>query len=101
VVLNDGPGIVGGGIGPGAPRITVAPSLGTTPDPFALAELTVDVRPPDYATSYLHQAVQLSDLAEPISICGVVRPPWLEAVEGEPGVWTGPAAEALARYATP
>ena len=101
VVLTDGPGIVGGGIGPGAPRITVAPALGTTPDPFALAELTVDVRPPDYATTYLHQAVQLSELSEPISICGVVRPPWLDAVEGEPGVWTGPADEALARYATP
>ena len=98
-VLTDGPGIIGGGDGPGAPRVTVADVPGTTPDPFALAELTVDVRPPDYATDYLRQAVQFSELAEPVSLSGVVRPPWLAAIEHEPGVWVGPAAEALARYA--
>lgn len=98
-VLSDGPGISGGGIGPGGSRITIPPSYGTTPDPFALAELTVDLRPPDYAVRYFEQAVEFSGLTEPVSLCGVVRPPWLAALEGGPGAIARPAAEALAVYA--
>lgn len=100
VVLVDGPGIVGGGIGPSAPRLTTAPSSDRTPDPFALAELTVDVRPPDYAVDYLRLAVRYSDLGEPVTLSGNVRPPWMAALEHLPGVRTLPAAEALADYAT-
>jgi pimeloyl-ACP methyl ester carboxylesterase len=97
-VLLDGPGIVGGGIGPSTPRITLAPLRGTTPDPFALAELTVDVRPPDYALTYLHLAVQGSDLATPVSLAGRVRPPWMAAIEQEPGVAVTNVTDALAGY---
>lgn len=101
-VLMDGPGIVGGGIGPGAPRLTaVAHRRRTTPDSFALAELTVDVRPPDYAQTYLHLAVQGSDLAEPIAVVGHVRPPWLAAIEHEPGVRTTSVGEALETFVNP
>lgn len=99
-VLLDGPGIVGGGIGPSTPRITLAPLRGTTPDPFALAELTVDVRPPDYALTYLHLAVQGSALASPVTLSGVVRPPWMAAIEHEPGVACAPVHDALATYLT-
>lgn len=98
-VLVDGPGIVGGGIGPSAPRVTEAPSSDRTPDPFALAELTVDVRPPDYAVDYLRLAVRYSDLGEPVTLSGNVRPPWMAALEHLPGVRTLPASEALADYA--
>jgi pimeloyl-ACP methyl ester carboxylesterase len=98
-VLMDGPGIVGGGIGPGAPRLTaVATRRRTTPDSFALAELTVDVRPPDYAQTYLHLAVHGSDLVEPIAVVGHVRPPWLAAIEHEPGVRTTSVGEALSAF---
>lgn len=97
-VLLDGPGIVGGGIGPGSPRITLVPSRATTPDSYALAELSIDLRPPDYALTYLHQAVQFSDLDEPITLSGIVRPPWLAAVELEPGVRIATTDEALMRY---
>ncbi len=101
-VLMDGPGIVGGGIGPGAPRITTVSSRRAgTPDPFALAELTVDVRPPDYALTYLHLAVQGSDLVEPITLCGSVRPPWMAAIEHEPGVRTASISSALEGYVRP
>ena len=58
----------------------------TPPDPFALAELSQDVRPGDYATSFVRQATHLSPLAEPICVCATSRPPWLEAVAAEPGV---------------
>jgi pimeloyl-ACP methyl ester carboxylesterase len=99
-VLVDGPGIVGGGIGPSAPRVTTAARSAVTPDPFALAELTVDVRPPDYAVDYLRLAVRYSDLGEPVSLSGHVRPPWMAALDGLPGVRSLPAVDALADYAT-
>lgn len=99
VVLVDGPGIVGGGIGPSAPRITTAAYSEQTPDPFALAELTVDVRPPDYAVDYLRQAVRYSELGEPVTLSGHVRPPWMAALDGLPGVRSIPAVDALADYA--
>lgn len=98
-VLTDGPGIIGGGVGPSAPRITVAEVSEQTPDPFALAELTTDVRPPDYAVDYLRQAVRYSPLGEPVTLAGRVRPPWMAALEGLPGVRVSPAEEALADYA--
>lgn len=98
-ILTDGPGMVGGGIGPGAPRVTLAGPWPSPPDPFALAELSVDVRPPDYATTYALLAVQGSELSVPLAVCGSVRPPWLEAVVREPGVVTESLSEALARYA--
>ena len=98
-VLVDGPGIVGGGIGPSAPRINLARSSDRSPDPFALAELTVDVRPPDYAVDYLRQATQYSGLDTPVSLSGQVRPPWMLALVGEPGVAVQPVPRALAGYA--
>ncbi len=98
-VLTDGPGIVGGGIGPSAPRITAVEPAEVTPDPFALAELTTDVRPPDYAVDYLRQAVRYSPLGEPVALAGRVRPPWMAALEGLPGVRVSTVAEALADYA--
>lgn len=98
-ILRDGPGIVGGGIGPGSPRITLAPPSQGTPDFYALAELSVDVRPPDYALTYLHQAVQFSELTNPVTIAGSVRPPWLAAIEHEPGVRLADVVEALESYA--
>ncbi len=99
VVLVDGPGIVGGGVGPSAPRITSATPASTTPDPFALAELTVDVRPPDYAVDYLRLAVRYSELGEPVTLAGRVRPPWMAALAGLPGVREISAEDALVDYA--
>lgn len=98
-VLVDGPGIVGGGVGPSAPRVTRAVPGTTTPDPFALAELTVDVRPPDYAVDYLRLAVRYSTLGEPVTLSGRVRPPWMAALAGLPGVREMPAPDALDDYA--
>src|SRR5438477_5707549 len=68
------------------------------PDPFALAELIDDVRPPDYATSFARQAAQLSGLPEPIAVTAMARPDWLRAVVDEPGVVVTSLDEALAIY---
>jgi pimeloyl-ACP methyl ester carboxylesterase len=98
-VLCDGPGLFGGGVGPtSATVLTVDDEDGHTPDPWALAELSRDVRPPDYATSFARAALQLSGLAWPFAVCARWRPPWLEAVAAEPGVLDVSLDEAVVFY---
>jgi pimeloyl-ACP methyl ester carboxylesterase len=86
-ILDDGPGITGGGTEPTTPYVlgTLLPASGT-PDPYALLELSADVRPADYATTYARQATTLSGLDCALAVCALVRPPWLAAVVAEPGV---------------
>jgi pimeloyl-ACP methyl ester carboxylesterase len=86
-ILDDGPGLAGGGIEPGAPYVLTArlPVRGT-PDPYALLELAQDIRPPDYATAFARLATTLSGLDSPLVVSALVRPPWLAAVADEPGV---------------
>ena len=71
VIIDDGPGLVGGGTEPGTPFVLAEPlSVTGTPDPYALLDLHHDV-----------------------------RPPWLAAVTLEPGVRELPLADALALFA--
>ncbi|CAN5907704.1 hypothetical protein BH23ACT2_BH23ACT2_21450 [soil metagenome] len=102
-VLTDGPGLAGGGATPSSPA-AVRPALdpdgpGAVPDPHALVELARDVRPGDYAATYARHAVEHSGLDTPITVTGVVRPPWLAAVIDQPGVAVSSLPDALARYA--
>jgi pimeloyl-ACP methyl ester carboxylesterase len=100
VILRDGIGMAGGGSRPGSPSLArVDTDAKGPPDPFALAELSRDMRPPDYATTYAVQALEMSGLARPISVCCCERPEWLRAVVEEPGVVTTTVTEALAHYA--
>ena len=100
-VIADGPGLAGGGPVPASPSIHFPdPRAVGPPDPYAFAELTADVRPPDYASSFVRQATHLSGLAEPVTVAAHVRPQWLQAVVAEPGVReTKDVASALAFYA--
>ncbi len=101
-ILADGPGLAGGGPTPPAASIATAigaPPPGGTPDPWALHELTRDVRPPDYADTYARLASVNSGLDVAIAVVGVNRPPWLEAVVQEPGVVECSLPEALERFA--
>jgi len=100
-ILADGPGIAGGGDSPHSPSLVIpaAPARTGTPDPFALAELAIDVRPADYATIFARQALEFSGLDAPLVVTAVVRPPWLAAIVAEPGVVTATLPDALARYA--
>jgi pimeloyl-ACP methyl ester carboxylesterase len=102
-VLADGPGLFGGAIGPTSQSfVSIAPNP-HPPDPYALFELSRDLRPPDYATLFVRMAVDASGLDEPIAVSAVVRPPWLAAVVDEIGVTTCSVRNALATYgsATP
>lgn len=102
-VLTDGPGLAGGGPVPGSPFVVRMGDDGSgTPDPVALAELSRDLRPPDYAASFAWQAANLSDHTLPITICvpALIRPEWMAAVAAAPGVREMGLAEAVAFYAS-
>jgi pimeloyl-ACP methyl ester carboxylesterase len=99
-ILADGPGLVGGGIRPSSPQVVpLDPNQVSPPDPFALAELSRDVRPPDYAVEFVRMALQGSGLDKPIAVAAVVRPEWLAGVVAEFGVVELPLAKAVAVYA--
>lgn len=101
-ILADGPGLAGGGPSPSSPAVPTAvgaPPPGGTPDPWALYELTRDVRPPDYAATFARQASTRSGLDTAIAVVGVNRPPWLDGVIAEPGVVECVLADALALFA--
>jgi pimeloyl-ACP methyl ester carboxylesterase len=99
-VIDDGPGLGGGGVEPGTPFVLTQPfAVSSTPDPYALLELSNDLRPPDYATTFARQAATLSGLDVAVGVAAVVRPAWLAAVAQEPGVATLTVPEALALFA--
>jgi len=99
-VLDDGPGLFGGGTGPTSARIAIAhPDHVGPPDPYALLELSGDVRPPDYAATYARHAVERSGLDRPLAVVASARPPWLVAVMESLVLTPTTVPEALARYA--
>jgi pimeloyl-ACP methyl ester carboxylesterase len=101
VIIDDGPGLVGGGTVPGTPFVLAEPlSVTGTPDPYALLDLHHDVRPPDYATSFARLAATLSGLDVAVAVNALVRPPWLAAVIMEPGVRELSLPDALALFAS-
>ncbi len=59
----------------------------------------IDVRPPDYSTSFARQASQLSGLERPISVCTIERPDWLRGLVDVQGVEVCELEDALASYA--
>jgi pimeloyl-ACP methyl ester carboxylesterase len=98
-VLCDGPGLQGGGEGPTSNVLfTIDEAAQVPPDPWALIELSRDVRPGDYATSFARQALQLSGVSWPFAVCARYRPSWLEAVAAEPGVLDVGLDDAMAFY---
>jgi pimeloyl-ACP methyl ester carboxylesterase len=80
-VLTDGPGLFGGGAGPSSPQVVMAPPGETgSPDPYALLELSRDVRPADYAVAFARSAAAASTVDPPLAVAAVGRPEWLAAV---------------------
>ena len=98
-VLCDGPGLAGGAIGPTSQSFVTLPPAPRPPDPYALFELSRDLRPPDYATLFARLAVEHSGLEEPVAVAAVVRPPWLTAVVDEVGVTVTTLERAIAGFA--
>lgn len=98
-IIADGPGLAGGGDEPGVTIVRGVPEREGPPDPFALVELASDLRPPDYAASFVGFALAGSGLKVPIMVAAKARPDWLKAVLGEPGAAEASIEDALAAYA--
>lgn len=100
VVLADGPGLAGGGHQPPSPYVTLLPTEPRrVPDPYALLELSHDVRPPDYALDFVRFAVEDREVDNPIVVSARVRPDWLAAVAADIGVLDLSLEEALVAVA--
>lgn len=102
LVIIDGPGLAGGANN--AVSTAEIASIGkrekSTPDPWALIELSRDSRPASYATSFLRLAIANSGLDDPIAIASKVSPQWMDAIKPEAGVITDISMqEALDIYA--
>jgi hypothetical protein len=100
-VLTDGPGLAGGPVHVSSTsEIADSSRAGLAPDPWALIELSRDARPATYALTFLRLAMNGTALDDPIAACCRVTPPWLEAINAEPGVANGMSVqEALDMYA--
>ena len=69
-----------------------------TPDPYALLELSTDVRPTDYAVSFVQAAVQGSTANPAVAVVASARPLWLVSVLEQYGAEAMTLPEALASY---
>ena len=98
LAIMDGPGLDGGGGQPTSPKLLHVPDdelNGTSPDPWALAELSSDIRPPDYAEEHVRQIQALGSQDKAVAVCSLGRPEWLRAISNSPIVFETPAEQAL------
>ena len=97
-IITDGPGLTGGTYESSVPQVVRLKNQGETPDPYALHELSRDVRAADYALDFVQFSTANSELSEPINVSATYRPAWLEAVAAAPGVASLPISDALDLY---
>ena len=97
-IITDGPGLTGGTYESSVPQVARLVNVGQSPDPYALHELSRDVRAPEYALDFVKFSTDRSDLAEPINVSAKYQPAWLKAVAAAPGVASLPLPEALDLY---
>jgi pimeloyl-ACP methyl ester carboxylesterase len=101
-VIADGSGLIGGPTGPTSPRIPIALQHHADlapPDPYALLELSSDVRTADYAVTFARHAAERSGLDQPIAVAATGRPPWLAGVIDSLALEPTTVAQGLALYA--
>ena len=98
-IVCDGAGLAGGGDKPGPLNIRGVPGRPIAPDPFALVELSSDLRPPDYVSRFAELAVEHGAVAPPVVVAAKARPDWLKAVLAVKGVREMGLAEGLAALA--
>ena len=98
-ILCDGPGLAGGGPRPTGPMIPHPdPQAAATPDPYALVELARDLRPSDYVTEFVRQALEYSQVDPPIIVSAAEDPEWLHTVADIPGIQRTSPTRALSLY---
>ena len=102
LIIMDGPGLDGGGGRPTSPsllHVSASDLDGSAPDPWALAELASDIRPPSYAFDHVRQIEMLSNMELAVTVVSLGRPEWLTAILESPVVVESDVATALSRFA--
>ena len=100
-IIDDGLGLFGGAAGPGSSHLDLPNRLtgsATTPDPYALLELSADVRPGDYAVTFALAAANASQCSVAIAVTSRLRPAWLQAILEQVGVEAMEVTDALAVF---
>jgi pimeloyl-ACP methyl ester carboxylesterase len=101
-IIDDGLGLLGGGAAPGSIHLDVPnrlTELDLNPDPYALLEMSSDIRPADYAVSFAFAAGQGATNRLSIAVVTKLRPPWLAGIVEQFGVEAMPLTDALAVFA--
>ncbi len=99
LIITDGTGLAGGGTQPGTPMVDAPmPGASEDPDSYAFIELSTDVRPPDYAVTFVRAALMDAIFDTPVTIAATMRPPWLAAIAECVGVQEASVPEALDMY---
>lgn len=100
-IIDDGIGIMGGGSSPGSIHLDVANRLvadDNSPDPYALLEMSSDIRPADYAATYAFAASQSTPNRVAIAVVTRSRPAWLASLLDQYGIEAMPLTDALAVF---
>ena len=103
LIIMDGPGLDGGGGRPTSPmlvRVSQSDLDGSAPDPWALAELASDVRPPSYAADHVRQIQELSGMDIAVVVACLGRPEWLTEVLNSPVVVESDVTTALLTFSS-
>ncbi len=98
LVIVDGPGFDGGGSELQSTCVVGADTDDAdprTPDPWALLELSSDVRPADYAAEHMRQFGALSSLSPAVFVDALGRPAWVRSILEHAAAIELPTAEAL------
>jgi pimeloyl-ACP methyl ester carboxylesterase len=102
IVIADGPGLDGGPTGFTSTAVVTIDDgrelAAHEPDPFAVAELSRDVRPPDYAATFARRTLEASLVDPAIIVSARSNPHWLDAVAREPGVQRMSLPDAVAHF---
>jgi pimeloyl-ACP methyl ester carboxylesterase len=103
-IIDDGLGLMGGGGSPGSihldlPNRLTAIEKTPNPDPYALLEMSSDIRPADYASSFAFAASQGTENRVSVAVVAKVRPTWLSGIVEQFGVEEMPLTDALAVFA--
>lgn len=101
-IIDDGPGLSGGGTSSHSVHLDFTRrdlSFGPTPDPYALLELSTDIRPVDYVASFVQAAVQGSAVTPAVAVIANGRPSWLVGALEQYGAESMSLTDALAVFA--
>ena len=98
VIVTDGPGFAGGEAEMWPHALGGRQDGPSLADPMAIAELTIEERPREYAARFVRQSAAAHPGRFPVMVCAVSRPAWVVEALAQGGVASS-LPEALDYYA--